>query len=77
MRYKPLKNRFLTVDGEEALDAGDGLILIPLDTKKTYVHWLNEKGKLVATYTLTYPTLIMDKVKLISTEKARIHIVEP
>ncbi len=67
----------MTVDGEEFLDAGTGLILVPTDNKKTFVHWLNDKGKLVATYTLSYPTLITEKVKLLSNEKSRIHIIEP
>lgn len=77
MKYRAIKNRWITVQGEETIDAGDGLILIPPENQKVFLHWLNANGKLLATYTMTYATLVTDKVKIVSQERVRIHVLEP
>lgn len=77
MNYKALKNHWIEVKGEMEFDAGiNGAILIPPDKSKIYLHWLNEKGKMYASYTLTYSTLVQNKLKIVSQELARIHVIE-
>lgn len=80
MNYRPLKNHFikLPAGGHSELDAGEGVILIPPDNAKVYLHWTNDKGKLVTTYTLSYATLVQNKVKIINgtQNSVNIHLVE-
>lgn len=68
MNYKPLKSRNIKLGAkaELELDAGAGTILIPPNGVKVFLHWLNENGKLVSTYTLTYSTLVKNKLKIIN-----------
>lgn len=80
MNYRPLKNRHIKIaaNGHSELDAGEGMILIPPDNAKIYLHWTNDKGKLVTTYTLSYATLVQNKVKIINGTQnpVNIHLVE-
>jgi len=80
MNYKPLKNQFLKLapKGELVFDAGTGTVLIPPADTKVFLHWTNENGKLVSTYTLTYSTLVQNKFKIINgSDKAiSIHAID-
>jgi hypothetical protein len=80
MRYKALKNNYIKLDANKdtLLDAGDGVILIPEKDAKIYVHWLTDSGKVTATYTVDYATLVTQKVKLINAQSnpVRIHCIE-
>ena len=80
MNYKSLRNYFIKLGPREEveLEAGPGAILIPPPNSKVFLHWLNDKGKLVSTYTLQYSTLVYNSIKIIngSTEKISIHVIE-
>lgn len=80
MNYKPLKNHFvkLAPRAEELLDTGDGAVLIPGPDSKIFLHWLNENGKLVSTFTMTYATKVQNKIKMIngSSKPVTVHVIE-
>ena len=79
MKYTALKHRFITLDKESQITASpNGSVLVPEENTKVFLHWLNENGKLLATYTLSYPTLVQDTVKLIngSGKSVRIHLID-
>jgi len=80
MNYKPLKNQYLKLapKGELEFDAGTGTVLIPPADTKVFLHWTNENGKLISTYTLTYSTLVQNKFKIINgSDKAiSIHAID-
>jgi len=67
MKYSPLRHRYVTVEKEAEVTASvNGSVLVPDENTKIFLHWLTEKGKLAATYTLTFPTLVHDTVKLVN-----------
>jgi hypothetical protein len=68
MKYQALKHSRIKLlpKGENLLDARDGVVLIPQDSSKVFLHWLNDSGKLVATYTMTFPTRVEGQIKLIN-----------
>lgn len=76
MLYKELKNQILTVPskGELVLEAGTGLLLIPPNNEKLFLNWLNDKDRIVATHTLTYSTLVRNKVKLINPQNHEVKV---
>lgn len=76
MNYRALKNHWIKLESkaETEIDAGQGTILVPPPNSKVFLHWLNEKGKLVSTYTMTYPTQVQNKVKLINAQSTPISI---
>lgn len=81
MNYQILKSYFLDLGpkSEQIFNVNlKKLVLIPEENSKVFLHWTNNKGKLVTTLTLTEPTLIKNKVKLINglDQKTRIAIVE-
>jgi len=80
MNYRPLKNHYIKIsaNGQTEYDAGEGVILIPPENSKIFLHWTNEKGKLVTTYTLNYATLVQNKFKIINgtADQIRVHLVE-
>lgn len=80
MNYRPLKNQHLKLGakGQMDFDAGTGTVLIPPDDTKVFLHWVNENGKIVSTYTLTYSTLVQNKFKIINgSDKAiSIHAID-
>jgi hypothetical protein len=81
MNYQALRNYQIKVpsNGQAELDAVTGIILIPPDNKtKIYLHWLNDKGKLVTTYTLNYATLVQNKLRIIngSADPVSLHAIE-
>jgi hypothetical protein len=80
MRYQALKhNRIkLANKAEYSLDAKDGVVLIPQDNSKIYLHWLTDSGKLATTYTMTFATRVEGQVKLINAldKETTVQIVE-
>jgi hypothetical protein len=80
MKYQALKhNRIkLANRSEYDLDAKDGVVLIPQDGGKVYLHWLTDSGKLATTYTMTYATRVEGQVKLINAldKEVTVQIVE-
>lgn len=76
MNYRALKNHWIKLDPkqETEIDAKEGTVLVPPPNSKVFLHWLNDKGKLVSTYTMTYPTQVQKKVKLINATANQISI---
>jgi hypothetical protein len=76
MKYRALQNHYIKLDSKQEIsfDARNGTVLIPPPDVKVFLHWLNDKGKLVSTCTLTYATLVNDKVNIINASKQSISI---
>ena len=78
MLYRALQSQQLSLNPQEhrSFDSGSGVIMIP--SNKIYVHWLTDKDNIRATYTMTNPTEIKGKVKLInSTDNlANVHVIK-
>jgi hypothetical protein len=68
MLFQALKHNTvqLPAKGEHILDAQNGVVLVPQPNSKIYLHWLTDSGKLRQTYTMTYPTRVESKLKLIN-----------
>ena len=69
MKYIALKHKTLNLaaKGQFEIDAeSDSIILVPEEGSKIYLHWKTDTGKLVATYTMTFPTKIEGKVTMIN-----------
>jgi hypothetical protein len=69
MRYQALKHKTYSINPKAQIDIGDEsseLFLVPEDGSKIYLHWKNESGKMLATYTMTFPTKVFGKVTLVN-----------
>jgi hypothetical protein len=80
MKYQALKHKTinLAAKAEYELDSVDAEVtLVPNDGDKVFIHWKNQSGKLMATYTMTFPTRIDGKVTLINalTKPASVRII--
>jgi hypothetical protein len=80
MRYKALKHQTLKLEAKAQLDfdASNGVVLVPETDSKVFIHWLNDNNKLLATYTMTFPTQIVGQVKLINAldKQTQIKVIE-
>lgn len=76
MNYKALNGNHIKLGahGQLDYDAKEGVVLIPPPNTKIFLHWLNENGKMTATYTLTYATLVYNKMTIINGSSAQISI---
>jgi hypothetical protein len=70
MWYKELPNLTIKLQPKQEveLDLGEGKILIPTTDTRIFLHWYNEKGKLINSHQLKYSTLVRHKVKLVNPE---------
>lgn len=68
MKYQALQHKTLKLGGKGQIeyDAKDSAYLVPDDNSKVFIHWKNDAGKILATYTMTFPTKIEGKVVLIN-----------
>ena len=68
MKYQALQHKTLKLAGKAQIeyDAKDGAYLVPDENSKVFIHWKNDSGKILATYTMTFPTKIEGKVTLIN-----------
>jgi len=75
MLYQALKPYSILLESTETrdLDTGTGLVLIPEDNSKVFLHWLNG-DKLRATYTMTAATRVYERVRLINASNRTIEI---
>lgn len=66
--YQILDNRYIRLSAKEIkdLEVSTQSILIPLSDSKIFLHWKNSQGKLLATCTLTKPTLVRNKLQVIN-----------
>jgi hypothetical protein len=80
MRYKALKHQTLKLEAKAQLEfnANEGVVLVPESDSKIFIHWLNDNNKLLATYTMTFPTQVMGQVRLINAldKQTQIRIIE-
>ena len=69
MKYQAMKHKPVSLEpkGQLEIDAGDQpLILVPDDGAKVFLHWKNADGKLVTTYTMTFPIKVEGKFTMIN-----------
>lgn len=68
MHYKVLKTEHIRLDGHEEreIDGTQGCIINPISDAKIFVHWLDDEGNVLTTYTLTRAALVNNKFKLIN-----------
>jgi len=80
MRYKALKHQTLKLEAKAQLEfnANEGVVLVPESDSKIFIHWLNDNNKLLATYTMTFPTQVIGQVRLINAldKQTQIRIIE-
>jgi hypothetical protein len=79
MNYQTLKNYPVKLSAKETreFDAGTGVVLVPQGSAKTFLHWVTESGKIYATHTLAYPTLVQNKLKMVNgPEENQILVIE-
>jgi hypothetical protein len=68
MKYQPLQHKTIKLESRAQLDydAKDGAYLVPDENSKVFIHWKNDSEKILATYTMTFPTKIEGKVTFIN-----------
>ena len=78
MWYKELPNKQIKLGPKEELelDIISDKILIPMTESRIFMHWYNDKGKLVNSHQLKYSTLINQKVKLINSDSKDVVILQ-
>jgi hypothetical protein len=80
MLYRSLKNNTINLDSKEAIDfdANTGVVFVPQNGSKIFLHWFTAKGNLRSTYTMTYPTWVEGKLKIINGLDATtsIHVIQ-
>ena len=76
MWYKELKNNLIKLQPKEEIQIDGGKILIPESKGRIFLHWYNEKGKLVNSHQLKFATLVTNSVKLINPEATEATILQ-
>ena len=68
MLHRALKNTVINLSSKETLefDAGTGVVFVPQAESKIFLHWMTDKGNIRSTYTMTYPTWVEGKLKIIN-----------
>ena len=68
MKYLPMKHKTINLKPKEQIeiDAASGMVLVPEDGTKVFLHWKNESGKLISTYTMTFPTKVEGSITMIN-----------
>jgi hypothetical protein len=68
MWYKELTNKPIKLQPKEEVEIEGGKILIPESKGRLFLHWYNDKGKLVNSHQLKFATLVTNPVKLVNPE---------
>lgn len=68
MWYKELTNKPIKLQPKEEVEIEGGKILIPESKGRLFLHWYNDKGKLVNSHQLKFATLVTNTVKLVNPE---------
>jgi hypothetical protein len=80
MLHRALKNTVISLSGKETLefDAGTGVVFVPQQGSKIFLHWMTDKGNIRSTYTMTYPTWVEGKLKIINGLDATtsVHVIQ-
>jgi len=68
MLYRSLKNNTINLDSKQTIefDAESGVVFVPQQGSKIFLHWFTSKGNIRSTFTMTYPTWVEGKLKLIN-----------
>lgn len=68
MKYLPMKHKTIHLKSKAQIeiDTGLGMVLIPNDGDKLFLHWKSDTGKLMATYTMTFPTKVEGNITIIN-----------
>jgi hypothetical protein len=66
MLYKQLQIKNIQLGSRSVLDYdfGEEAILVPSPNCKVFLHWLTDKGNIRSTFTMTYATKVVGKVRL-------------
>ena len=75
MLYQAIKSYSILLETSETreIDAGLGLLLIPEDDSKVFLHW-PQGDKLRASHTMTQTTRVYERVRLINASNRTIEI---
>jgi hypothetical protein len=78
MLYKELANKHIKLPskGQVEIDAGDGVILVPLNEGKVFLNWLNDKGQMISTHTLRFSTRVERRIRIINAESKEITLLQ-
>jgi hypothetical protein len=80
MLYRSLKNNTINLDSKQTIefDAESGVVFVPQAESKIFLHWLTSKGSIRSTFTMTYPTWVEGKLKLINGLDAptTVHVIQ-
>jgi hypothetical protein len=66
MLYQRLTTQNIELGAHEAVDwdAADGVVFVPQNNSKVFLHWLSDRGNLRSTYTMTDPTRVSGHLRL-------------
>jgi hypothetical protein len=78
MLYKELANKHIKLPskGQVEIDAGDGVILVPLNEGKVFLNWLNDKGQMISTHTLRFSTRVERRIRIINAESKEMTLLQ-
>jgi len=70
MLYKELANHHIKVPakGQIEITVTDSSVLVPLQSNRLFLNWLNDKGNVISTHSLKYSTLVTKSVRIINPE---------
>ena len=76
MWYTELTNKPIRLNPKEEVQIEAGKILIPESKGRLFLHWYNDKGKLVNSHQLKFATLVSKPVKLINPETTEATVLQ-
>ena len=77
MLFVQLKTKWINLQPKEQqeIDFGqNGAILVPSPNSKVFIHWLTEKGNVRTTFTMTHPTKVFEKARIINGGTSQVDI---
>ena len=76
MWYKELSNKPIKIKPKEEIQIESGKILIPESKGRLFLHWHNDKGKLVNSHQLKFATLLQQPAKLVNPENIEVTVLQ-
>lgn len=76
MWYKELPNRPIKIRSKEEIQIDSGKILIPESKGRLFLHWYNDKGKLINSHQLKFATLVSQTAKLVNPENTEATVLQ-
>ena len=68
MWYNELKSKLINLKPKEEIQVEAGKVLVPKSNSRFFLHWYNDKGKMVASHQIKHATLVNNTAKLINPE---------